>query len=511
MDIKLQLVKLITLIFRESQVGNTDNLNDDMLIKDIVNNIVIDDASSEETAETLTALKDTVGELLTQSSFGTISKDDLLQRVRINVSEDNFLYEALVTGVASDHDKESLLRICKGLRSELATTRLRAQVKKICYDAYVQTTFREKNVNWKNFIPTVINQLESFNDVSVDDQPASMIGSLDLTDKYAIKQMLIDGKDSVCGHGIMRMGWQGMNEMTDGGLRRGELVVVGALKHNFKSGMLLNIPRQVALYNKPYMLDETKKPLIVYISLENELKSNVVDLYNTLKELRTGEKSDITELDEERLIEASDFIVKELSVNGYHYKMLRFNPSDFTYQDLFNTLRKYETDGFEVHLLSIDYLAMMSMSGCSGTNGAGQIRDLYRRCRNFCAPRQITLLTAHQLSSDATNLLREGTSDFVSRVAGKSYYADCKAVDHEADLEITIHLEKPGDGHKYMTAHRGKHRKPTITPDNQHYQVYRFEEIGGLRDDIEGKSMARKSVGGRAESEGGGLEWWQVE
>ena len=48
--------------------------------------------------------------------------------------------------------------------------------------------------------------------------------------------------------------------MFDGGLRRGEMIVVGGIQFGFKSGMLMNLPRQVALYNKPYMLDTIKKP-----------------------------------------------------------------------------------------------------------------------------------------------------------------------------------------------------------------------------------------------------------
>jgi len=89
----------------------------------------------------------------------------------------------------------------------------------------------------------------------------------------------------------------------------------------------------------------------------------------------------------------------------------------------------------------------------------------------------------------------------------KGYYEGCKSLDTEPDLEMHQHIVVV-NGEKYLTLQRGKHRKFTITPENDLYYVYKFDPIGGVRDDINGRDMSRRSVGGNAVADGGGEAWY---
>lgn len=508
MDTKLVLIKAITLVYYEICDGKEPEYSN-YLIEELIS--TVPDQKSIITGEpcAISSLKETLSELLRLDPGSSITKADLIQRVIVNVGEDSYLIDALEKGIVDNCTKEDLRFRIKNIRGELSTIRSRSQVTDIIKKASSQCAFNPDGIDWKTFVPNLVNQLESNHDAGRPIADPSMIGRLDLTDKYAIKEFLNGGKEAICGKGIMRTGWQGLNKMCDGGIRRGELVVVGALKHNFKSGMLLNIPRQIIQHNTPYMYDDTKKPLILHITLENELETNIITLHNSLWEKKYKEKSTLEAItSEEDMLKASEFIMEEMSVNGYTFHMLRLDPSVLTYEGLFKIVKDYEADNFEIHMLSIDYLPMMQLTGCTGSLQADQIRDLYRRCRNFCVPRHIALLTAHQLSPAAVEENRANPKDFVKRVVGKSYYDRCKAVDHEADLEITINIEKPGDSHSYLTMARGKHRKPTMTPEKELYQVYRFEEIETIPDDVDGPSNARRTVGGGTVSEGGGDPWY---
>ena len=80
--------------------------------------------------------------------------------------------------------------------------------------------------------------------------------------------------------------------------------------------------------------------------------------------------------------------------------MRRFNPTEFGYRDLFNVLLKYESEGYEIHALLIDYLNMMSKVGCVKDTIGGDVRDLFRRIRNFTNSRKTLMITPHQLSSE---------------------------------------------------------------------------------------------------------------
>ena len=72
-----------------------------------------------------------------------------------------------------------------------------------------------------------------------------------------------------------------------------------------------------------------------------------------------------------------------------------------------------------------------------------------------------------------------------------------------------IRIEEPDDGYSYLTMMRGKHRKPIETPKIHFYQVYRFEKVGCIPDDIMGASQARKQIGGGTAAEGNSIPWYE--
>jgi hypothetical protein len=103
--------------------------------------------------------------------------------------------------------------------------------------------------------------------------------------------------------------------------------------------------------------------------------------------------------------------------------------------------------------------------------------------RNFCNPRKITLITPHQISTDAKRMMRLGSNDFVKQLPGKGYYAGCASLDNELDLEMHMHIEKL-NGRSYLTCIRGKHRLNTMLALEDLYCVLPFDPIGGIRDDV---------------------------
>ena len=97
----------------------------------------------------------------------------------------------------------------------------------------------------------------------------------------------------------------------------------------------------------------------------------------------------------------------------------------------------------------------------------------------------ITFITPTQVSTEGKNLIRAGMpeGDFVKEIAEKGYFAGCKQLDQEVDLELYIHLVKQ---HKetYLTVQRGKHRVPTILSDEEKYFVLKFPKGMPIPEDI---------------------------
>ena len=515
MDTKLVLFKCIMLLYWESRVPNPID-NSASLVKELLSKIkTIDNGfGSEATTDALNGLKSTAAWMAEQSHAHTYDKAALLQRLRVNVSQEPGLMGVIESALDQEETAGYIKSQCEEHRNDLFAFKEREDIKSVVKKYSSQLAFDEESIDWSTFMSQFKGDLEPFSGQRFEASDGAIIDEIDTTQVSTLTDAIRRGLEESGTEGIMHTRWQGLNRMMGeyGGFRRGDFIVVGALQHNFKTGFTLDLTRQIAMNATPYMRDPSKKPMILHISTENSVKDNVIQIYVTLKAQETGEKLEITELSEraknspELYAEIAEYVKVHLERTGYTVKMLRVNPSMFTYQKLFNLLAKYESQGYEIHMMTIDYLNMMSKEGCvTGATGT-DVRDLFRRVRNYCNPRGITVLTPHQISSEAKNLLRNGTESFVKEIANKGYWDGCRVIDQEVDLEILIHIEKV-DGESYLTIQRGKHRKVGITKEEDLYTVYKFHPALGIPEDVGGPDMSRRRVAGNTNSSGGGGGW----
>ena len=520
MDPKLLLVKIVTLLYKES------------LFKDVptqsatIAKAVISTIKFPETGMDFDTSRDSMHSLRATALWMCENPPDyqydrgvLLQRIRVNSGDDEGLYYAFEQGIREEADEVTLKRQCLQARHELRSFLDELVAKDILKKAYYKSQFASPDgrLDIRALVRQVSTDLEQFLGPRADEQVEGMVEEVDVGDMTAMSNLLERAQAETAAEGIIKTGWQGLNRMTGehGGFRRGEMIVVGALQHQFKTGFTLSIFKQAALYNTPWMRDPTKKPLLLHISTENDLQINMLWLYSNIKENETGEEVDLNYFkveDEEekkrRFSEAVRYVHERMSATGYHVRMVRMNPSDTTVHSLFEKILELEAEGYEIHLIVCDYLNMISKKGCTVGGPSGEdIRDLYRRVRNFTSPKGITFITPHQLSSDAKSLVRGGVENFVQEIANKGYYDGCKRVDQEVDMEIYIHIVKV-NGASYLTMQRGKHRKVKITPDRHLHCVLPFSPVGAIRDDLLLADSTRKQPGGGAIGSGEEGVWW---
>jgi hypothetical protein len=280
--------------------------------------------------------------------------------------------------------------------------------------------------------------------------------------------------------------------MLQGGIRRGEFVIIPALQHKYKTGFTLTLFSQIARLNTPSPRDKNKKPLLLRISFEDSLETNMQFLYQELKYNETRQPVDTEHVTSQ---EMSSYVRSKLQINGFHVKFLRVDPTQWTYKDVTNKILELESQGYEIELMMLDYLSMVTTVGCKQGPAGTDMRDLFRRIRNFCEPRKIAVITPHQLSTEAKMLLRSGTSDFnfVKEIAEKGYFTDSKQLDQEVDLEIYIHLAKINKK-SYFTVQRGKHRISTIANDEDKFFMLEFPHHMPIPDDIDTADTSFKKV-----------------
>ena len=511
MEPKLLFLHCIALLFRESQLEKR-NYDSKEFVKEVLGTIKLPDTSIEHDKyrEVLISLRSTVLHLIEQPSDTAVDMDYLLQRIRIAVGDDVALYEAFTSALKPLDAQSEIKRYVLRYQDELKTYNRDFRIRELLKKHYTTAHFSNSTVDFKALVDEVIGDLEPLRAGVGVLTRTSVVDEIDFSDLGSLEDAVKRSLEENTVEGMLMSGWQGINRMLGGTTyyRRGDFAVVGALQHNFKSGWMLNQLKHFALYNKPYMLDKEKKPMLLMISTENSVKDNLMWLYKNLKENETKELCDV------RMVppaEIARYVNERLSVNGYYVKMIRVNPSDYTYRDLFDQILALEADGFEIHACLFDYLNMISKKGCNQGPMGSDVRDLFRRVRNFTNPRGILFMTPHQLASDAKALLRDGRpqEDFVKEIANKGYWDSCRVIDQEVDLEIYLHIVKR-DGVSYLCVMRGKHRKFEITAEKDLFCVFRFEEAGGILDDVQGEDLSLLKVGAKPAAQGGGLAWYDA-
>ena len=508
MQSKLLLVSAITLLYRESQLNDYDEKSS-TLVKEVLQNISLPGISLgfNHERDVLEGLKNTALYMCETPIGYKYELNDILQRLKIDTLDEETLYDALVEGIAPELSLEAIKKTCLSLKRSLNVHFKEEKLAKIINDASGTLKFKRNTItNMQTFVSELSTALEPYM-VNVINKDPAVISEVDISSIDQITGIFNEVRKSTTGIGILKTGWQGLNRMLSGGFRRGEQTVIGALQHKYKTGFSLTLFKQIALYNIPVMIDNTKKPLLLRISFEDNLTLNFQFLYQSLKENETGKKADLAGVTD---AEMAAYVQEKLSVSGYHTRLMYVNPSMWTYKDLCNKILELESDGYEVHMLMVDYLLKLPTTGCDQGPMGHDIRNMFERLRNFCSSRGICFITPHQLSTDAKMMVRDGRSDFVKNLVNGGFYSGSKQIDQVLDLEIFIHIETL-NGISYLTIQRGKHRIIEQTPHKYQYMVLQFNEVGGIPDDVLSEDTTRLTVAGGVVGSGEEKPFWSNE
>lgn len=281
-----------------------------------------------------------------------------------------------------------------------------------------------------------------------------------------------------------KLGLRALNKITNNGYKDSEFVIWNALQHNYKSGMLASSLIGIARYNKPIMIDPSKTPLLLYVSLEDDLDILFEFLYRQMYYTDNKVKADMSNTSKE---EMSKYVKDKLQETGFKVKFIRVDPSDWSYSSFFSLIEKYEKDGFELKTVILDYLSLIPTIGCIATGAVGSdLRDLYRRVRNFFAKRKCLFISAHQLSPDAQMINRENLTGevFLNRIMGKGFFDGSKKLSQEMDLELYAY-KFTQNNKDYLAIGKGKHKGSKVMKSSDKLAIIPFpENLEPIPDDI---------------------------
>lgn len=483
MNDKILLVKGITLLYKESLLPSSSE-SSKSLVNTLIQHVNMPSVNLNINGEyeTLRELKEIAVEMVNDPIDSEYDPNLILQRIRLIPYVDEKTTKALEEGFKEPDNESNLKRAITILRKNINNYFREKQIEEILNKQAARFRHHRDDIKDVNlFIEETMAQLEPLQLQSSFKDPA-IINEVDIGEENESIIVFDELKEINSNEGILKTGWKALNRMLQGGFRASEFTVISALPHMYKTGFTLSIFKQIALYNTPP--PSNRKPLLLRISFEDELRNNLYFLYQNLKFNETKDPN--VKIPMVTSAEMSEYVKNKLQATGFSVKMLRVDPTLWTYKDICNKVIEYEAAGYEIKLLMLDYLSMVPTTGCNtgGTIGT-DIRELFRRIRNFCSPKKIPVITPHQLSTEAKNLARSGLprENFVKEIAEKGYYSGSKQLDQEMDVDIYIDLVK-ANKETYLAVQRGKHRIPTIIDDEAKYFLLKFPHRLPIPDDI---------------------------
>jgi hypothetical protein len=314
-----------------------------------------------------------------------------------------------------------------------------------------------------------------------EDSTTSQDSTIDFIDMSSIES-LKRGYDSYKKKRIdtgYTTGLQALNRMfgKSNGPVPGEYIAFAALSHNYKSGMLMDFARWIAMYNEP-RIENNKPAVIVFISLENEIYENMMMWFRSAYEQYYGSIPDtISE------IEIMEKTAELYGKRGFKLLVYRKEGDLFGYNE-WRSLHEELKEKYTIVASICDYDGLMKLSDDGKDNNAKLRQELLCKKKNYCNRNSILGITGLQLDTEADRIASSGVTNVV-RKFGSAHLSDCKSAVKELDFLAFMHIEKGLNGHSYLTVKWAKH-KYQITPDKYKYFAYRFDEKRGIVDDING-------------------------
>lgn len=327
-------------------------------------------------------------------------------------------------------------------------------------------------------------------DSLMGEETISQVDEINFTDPSSIKKALQAQHKKRNGVTI-QFGLQGLNRMMGPSKSAvyGESMAYAARSHNYKSGILMDVTRWMCVYNKP---PDTggRVPIILFISLENEIAENLADILrklyvNIYHKLPTGFKDD----------EVIEFVQRKLGVNGFQLLMFRRMGEVFGYREFTELVERIEKNGCKVVATILDYVTLCKRCAEDKQyNDPKQIQLMFARFKDYCAHRDMFFCTGLQLDTEASRLAASGQTSIVKKL-NEAHLSDAKSLKKELDCLIFMEIECNHKGIPWLTMKIDKHRYVLQdTPVEDRYCAYQYLGELGILDDINGKDMSSKDI-----------------
>lgn len=513
-----QLVNIILLLVNESY-HTSKNSTVKHLVEDALDSIKLPLAMVGVTdeANVIERLKELTYWLLEHSGEAPIEIDHIITKLKVISINFKGHYDLIIDelGKIPEKSQKKLKQDCQyyynAVKDFIDDLKFSKKLKQLSFDYHVDSRV---HTDKQAFLERLVTELSAHaaprktNGLNIH----GINSALSLSNRDDVAKAIETAQQISSDDGLMVTDIQGWNDLFGGGIRRGEIIDLDALTGRGKSDTVRRILRGIMRSNKPYMLDPTRKPAMVILTLEDTPEDILNKMYCDIVEEETGVSVDITKTDR---FEVAEYLQSYLGVNGYNLLVYHGDKHEVNFDGFKRMVEYIESEGYEIHMLALDYLQLMRSDDQAGANPPTQLKMLFGRLGDCTKQRKTTLITCNQFDSKAKELVRN-TMEFAKEAVGKNYQENCKSLTNEVDLELAAHVvtgAESEDGFAYHQLARGKHRAGKKTPVGDRYAVYRMhctddgKPIGFIKGDLNGASQVRNRTSGALRADGGKEIW----
>lgn len=511
---KLLSVKIINLLIIDNFLGYKTKNN--ALIKKALGIITVPEIvhGLEQDNYTIIRLKELISWLLTTlEESGTIDKLDLRTRTEYCGQYEAWIKESIYDLMenCTEENRDDLLATNKGIikfiNDRLTAVSITNTIKELYKDGVINNGIKTP----KEFALNAIAKFTAFALNSDLDGPEILKdgqGEVNFNDAEenvisSMAKLLAKDKEKRNGNMVLKTGYEAINLMLRGGVRYGEFILSIAMRYNFKSGLILNIFRQIATYNEAPVFENGEIPTLVFLVFEQDLSAVYYFLYAGIIENKT--RRPLTEEEKNVSEETMAYVVyKHFKSTGWNLVIRHQFAHKWSYEDIFNFTDNLRKNKCKIVGMFVDYLYQLPKTGCTDSKIIGEdTKKLYEIIRAKYKLEDTFFWTPHQMSKSARDWLDFGQGLLVENVVGKGLLEGCGSLDNVVDIELYQHKEYDRkSGNTALTIMRGKHKLEGEVDDrakllaicwfNQYQRNVLYES--GILDDINDIKMYSRKL-----------------
>ena len=318
-----------------------------------------------------------------------------------------------------------------------------------------------------------------------------------LSDENNFNTMVNEGIErALSSSHYLQTGWQGLNKMLNGGFEDARLYNFIGATGGFKSGLLLNIMKQIKLYNKgrPHK-DPTKRPTILFLSQENnvwETFLRIFGIFGTTENIKNFNAASIV-----KILKKGGFcaVQDEFDIDiEFRY----YGNMDISVPDIKGIVQELDNMGKEVIIIIQDYIERLRPPVMSADK-RNQLADISNQMHDLAIELDIPFITASQFNREGVATIedqRNKKNADIGKKVGSANVSESFGMLKNFDMNISIVIEfDEAEKRYYLSFRRLKFRGDDSSSLEYFLHPFRGQNSKiQLMDDIHTEPLYRLSM-----------------